>query len=81
MNRPEEFACLRPRLARGAKMIGVLESRRLASGDRNLGSNIERMIIERELEELEEEIYRHPGPLAPHLTPVSLKRQGAAEEK
>jgi len=77
MNQPLQFPHPSRRLARSVKIIEVLEQRRAITGDENLGSNIERMIVERELEELEEQIYRDPGPLAPHLTPVSLRRKSS----
>jgi hypothetical protein len=49
-------------------MIRMIEGRRLSSGDDNLGSNIERMVIDRELSELESEIQQNPGILAPYLS-------------
>ena len=52
----------------------LLERSRQTSDDPNLGSNIERMIIDRELSELEEEIIGNPGPLAPQLTSHALRR-------
>jgi hypothetical protein len=48
-------------------MIRMIEGRRLSSGDVNLGSNIERMVIDRELSDLESEIQQNPGILAPYL--------------
>jgi len=56
-------------------MLELLESRRLASGDTQLGSNIERMIIDRELKDLEAEIYKNPGPLLECLVPVNRPRK------
>ena len=69
MIRPIIGIDIHERLELSVKLIDVLAGRRLASGDVNLGSNIERMIIERELEELEDDIYREPGPLASFLPP------------
>ncbi len=57
------------RLAKAVRMINVLDGRREASGDRYVGSNIERLIIEQELAQIENDIYRDPGALAPYLTP------------
>ncbi len=61
---------LKHRLQRGARLITLLDLRRELAGDGNLGSNIERMIIDRELRDLADQIRKEPGPLAPHLARV-----------
>lgn len=61
------------RLARGARMLNLLEYRRRASGDQNLGSNIERLIVERELADLEREICLDPGALASLFVPAPVR--------
>jgi hypothetical protein len=56
------------RLERAVQMIRMIEGRRLSVGDDNLGSNIERMVIDRELSDLESQIQQDPGVLAPYLS-------------
>lgn len=68
-----QAANTRERLARGARMLKVLEHRRRISGDKNLGSNIERLIVERELADLEREICLNPGPLVRLFVPVPIR--------
>ena len=52
----------------------LLDIRRAVAGDPNLGSNIERQVVDRELQELEAEILLEPGPLAKYIAvPVSHK--------
>jgi len=81
MTREEHNQKLERRIQRGAHMISVLEGRRRASGDPNLGSNIERMIIGRELEDLEHEIGLDPGALAPYIcAPAPRDGQTSLEE-
>lgn len=46
------FASLHQRLARGAAILAVIDRRRNQEDCPSLGQNIERMIIERELDEL-----------------------------
>ncbi len=67
---PGSYEELRRRLARAVAVLERLESRRQVSGDPHLGSNIERLAVQRELDELTAEIRAHPGPLARFLTPV-----------
>ncbi len=57
------------RLVRAVRVINVLRTRREVSGDMNIGSNVERMIVRRELEEIEQDIYDDPGPLAAYVPP------------
>lgn len=53
---------LRFRLARGAALLERLDRRRRESGDPYLGSNIERLIIQRELDDLAREIHANRQP-------------------
>lgn len=55
------------RLKNAAAILKTLDHRRAATDDPHLGSNIERLVIDRELRELEEEILRNPGPLAAYV--------------
>ena len=43
------------RLERGVSMLVLIEKRRADNSAQTLGANIERLIIERELQELEED--------------------------
>ncbi len=74
ISKPEHVISSRERLGLAAQMIRVLDGRRQISGSAHLGSNIERMIIQRELDELESEILQHPGALGPHLASPSPHR-------
>ncbi|MCP5120051.1 MAG: hypothetical protein GY953_55350 [bacterium] len=67
MTKPEQLTSTHERLHRAAQMIQTLDGRRQALRADRLGSNIERMIINRELDDLESEILQNPGALAPHL--------------
>lgn len=63
------------RLERSMAILAMIDRRRESSGDPSLGSNIERMIVDRELEELEREILSNPGPLAEQIgRPVRRRR-------
>lgn len=63
------------RLERAAAILELLDRRRESAGDPHLGSNIERMIVSRELAELEEEIRREPGPLAAWVARPARRRR------
>lgn len=71
----------RNRLEKAVKMIDTLEERRYASGDAFLGTGIERMIIDRELNELAQDLYRNPGALASHMERVLARRRKTAENE
>ena len=65
------------RLARRARILELLDQRRQATGDANLGANIEAMLISSELAELEEDIEYSPGALAPSVKKrAKLRRDG-----
>jgi hypothetical protein len=64
MRSPKRIPTTCERLEKSATIIEMLEQRREMAEDTNLGSNIERMIVSRELDELEEDISLNPGPLA-----------------
>lgn len=63
------------RLEKSMSILAMIDRRRDSSGDRSLGSNIERMILNRELEELEREILANPGPLADQIARPSRRRR------
>lgn len=63
------------RLERSMAILAMIDRRRESSGDQSLGSNIERMIVDRELEELEREILLNPGPLAAHVGRPAPRRR------
>jgi|YNPMSStandDraft_1061717.scaffolds.fasta_scaffold05789_5 hypothetical protein len=65
------------RLEKSLAILAMIDRRRESSGDPNLGSNIERMIIERELEELEREILLNPGPLTEQIARPPRRRRAA----
>ncbi len=58
------------RLERSAAVLRIIDFRRKKTGDPQLGSGIERYILNRELQEIEEEILANPGPLEALLVRV-----------
>ena len=66
------------RLVKAVSLIALLDNRRNNSNNPHLGSNIERMLIDRELKELENEIIRNPGPLAKLIATTSARRRAAS---
>ncbi len=69
---------LAERLAFGVYLLELADLRRASDDDTHVGENIERLVIDRELAELEAEILQEPGPLAKYVTaPVLLKQREA----
>lgn len=68
------------RLRREARLMSLLDRRRESTGDENWGSNIERMIVDRELGELAADICRNPGPLANQLAWVRQRERKLPSE-
>lgn len=64
------------RLEQEAALMAKLDERRRETGDDNLGSSIEREILERELKALEADILEDPGALQPMLVPVRMRFNG-----
>ena len=48
-------------------ILALIERKRLETGDESLGSAIERVVIEAQFKELEQEILDNPGPIEPWL--------------
>ena len=65
---------IKERLEKGMAALLELEQKRLDTCSPRLGYDTEFEIITRELCELEEEILREPGALAPQLVRVRKKR-------
>lgn len=65
----------RQRLMRAERIISMLDRRRTKQGCSHWGSNVERMLIERELREIEDDIHADPGALADHNAPVPIHRK------
>jgi hypothetical protein len=51
------------RIELSAKILSLIELRRIETGDPALGCNIERMVLETQLRDIEEEILANPGAL------------------
>jgi hypothetical protein len=51
-------------------VLELIERRRATTGDRELGSAIERAILEQEIRGLEHEIFENPGALEAMLVPI-----------
>lgn len=51
-------------------VIELIERRRATTGDPELGSAIERAILEQEIRTLEHEIFENPGALESMLVPI-----------
>jgi hypothetical protein len=64
------------RLEKAAAVLQILDGRRLGQCDQELGSSIERVLLDRELRELEADILADPGALQATLVPVRMKFRG-----
>ena len=53
----------RERIELSAKILDLIDRRRVETGDPAVGRNIERMVLETQLRDLEEEILANPGAL------------------
>jgi hypothetical protein len=53
-------------------LLSLIERRRIETGDPHLGSSIERVILDSQLEELERDILENPGAFEPWL----VRRRG-----
>jgi hypothetical protein len=62
------------RLKNAAAILQTLDYRRATTHDPHLGSNIERLLVGRELRDLEQEILHNPGPLAPFVKSRVLRK-------
>ena len=63
------------RLSRCVKLLGDIDRHRERMRDPGLGLSIERRILDRELRELEADIFTDPGALAPILVPAARRRK------
>ena len=50
-----------------AAILSLIERKRVETGDATLGSGVERLVIDRQIRELESEILDNPGPIEPWL--------------
>jgi len=48
-------------------ILSLIETRRLETGDRSLGEDIERVVLDIQFQDLEREILRNPGAFEPWL--------------
>jgi hypothetical protein len=55
------------RLKLGEAIIALIEQKRAETGDESLGANIERVVLESQFRELEDEILENPGAIEPWL--------------
>jgi hypothetical protein len=53
-------------------ILALIDQKREETGDLELGSSIERVVIESQFRELEHEIFENPGPIEPWL--IRLRR-------
>jgi hypothetical protein len=60
------------RLALDEEILSLIERKRAETGDETTGASIERAILDRQIHELQEEIYQDPGAIEPLL--VKLRR-------
>ena len=61
---------IKERLAICANLLDEIDQHRARTSDQGRGTGIERRIIDRELQEVEEDIYNDPGALAAQLVRV-----------
>ncbi len=57
------------------EILALIERKRAESGDESLGSSIERLVVESQIRELEQEIFDDPGAIEPWLI---RRRRGEA---
>jgi hypothetical protein len=55
------------RLELSEAILALIEQKRIETGDESLGAAIERVVIEGQFEELEDEILENPGAIEPWL--------------
>jgi len=48
-------------------ILAIIDRKRKETGDSRLGSGIERMILDTQIRELEQDIFENPGPFEPWL--------------
>lgn len=58
-------------------VLALIDRRRMETGDLELGSNIERMILDEDMRSLDRDILANPGALETQLVPLRRKRGGA----
>lgn len=57
----------RDRLELCAEILALIERRRIETGDESLGASIERVVLDTQFQELEQEILESPGAIEPWL--------------
>jgi hypothetical protein len=62
-----EMSNVKERLDLCGAVIELIEARRAATGDPNLGAAIERVVLDLQFQELEAEILDNPGAIEPWL--------------
>jgi hypothetical protein len=62
------------RLELCAEILSLIERRRIETGDESLGTSIERVVLDTQFQELEQEIMDSPGAIEPWL--VRRRRKG-----
>jgi hypothetical protein len=55
------------RIKLGEAVLALIEQKRAETGDESLGANIERAVLDTQVEELESEILENPGAFEPWL--------------
>jgi hypothetical protein len=63
------------RLELCAEILSVIEKKRLETGDEFLGASIERVVLDTQFQELEQEIMDSPGAIEPWM----IRRRRRAE--
>jgi len=64
------------RLSLYEAVLSLIENKRVETGDENLGAAIERVVVDGQVRELENEVFENPGAIEPWL--VRLRRRGEA---
>jgi len=62
------------RLELCAAILSIIEQKRAETGDESLGWSIERVVLDTQFQELEQELLENPGAVAPWL----IRRRGEA---
>ena len=69
----------RDRLELNAAILALIDEHRRRSGNPDLGSGVERAVLESEWRDLEKDIYDNPGALERNLAPLRRRERAGGE--
>jgi hypothetical protein len=69
----QDMGTAKNRMELSEAILALIEKKRIQTGDGTLGADIERLIVESQFQDLEQEILENPGAIEPWL--VRRRRQ------